>query len=146
MLSNPFERSIFFLYHITWKKCVAALLRWFMWAQSNPGLLHNMVFQPFGLDLTVRKCEWFEWILHIFSFHSVVICYRFFPNPNVRKAYWLRQTLCNSRFNNWLWSLTFLTWSTFIDCHYFSSLWVLEKWELWCAYCKVGRDTSLIDS
>ena len=36
------------------KKCVAAVLRGFMLAQSYPILPHEMAFQPFWLSITVE--------------------------------------------------------------------------------------------
>ena len=53
--SCSFEKPIFFLKHTIFRKCVAALLRWFMWAQSTPIFLCKMAFQ--WLLLTVRNLK-----------------------------------------------------------------------------------------
>ena len=52
--NTSFEISIFFLQQKILKKCVVALLRWFMWDQSNPILLHKMAFRWFWLELNVH--------------------------------------------------------------------------------------------
>ena len=49
----PNLKDYFFLQHPILKKCVVAILRWFMWAQSNSVLLHEIAFQRFWFDLSV---------------------------------------------------------------------------------------------
>ena len=53
-------KDLSFLWHNILKKCVWAVLRWFMWAQSNPLLLHKMAFWRFWLHLTVCNSNDYE--------------------------------------------------------------------------------------
>ena len=52
--STSFDRSIFFLKDKILKKCIAAVLRGFLLAQSYPILLHKMAFQPFLQPVSVH--------------------------------------------------------------------------------------------